>query len=86
MTIDETPVELTTIEFDLLWYLVTRTGQVVSRQDLYRKIYNLDYDGLDRSIDVYISRLRQKLGDDSAIPHYIKTVRGVGYLLVGEKV
>jgi two-component system response regulator RstA len=86
VTIDETPVELTTIEFDLLWYLITRTGQVVSRQDLYRKIYNLDYDGLDRSIDVYISRLRQKLGDDSAIPHYIKTVRGVGYLLVGEKV
>ena len=38
VTIDETPVELTTIEFDLLWYLVTRTGQVVSRQDLYRKI------------------------------------------------
>ena len=86
VTLDEKQVELTTIEFDLLWYLITRTGQVVNRQDLYREIYNLDYDGLDRSIDVYISRLRQKLGDDSAIPHYIKTVRGVGYLLVGEKV
>ena len=78
-------IDLTTVEFDLLWYLVERAGQVVSRQDLYQAIFNYNYDGLDRSIDVYISRLRQKLGDDPAAPHYIKTVRGVGYLLVGEK-
>jgi two-component system response regulator RstA len=76
---------LSTVEFDVLWHLVEHAGQVVSRQDLYRAIYNYDYDGLDRTIDVYISRLRQKLGDDPASPHYIKTVRGVGYLLAGEK-
>lgn len=81
----ESQIDLTTVEFDLLWYLVERSGQVVSRQDLYQAIYNLDYDGLDRSIDVYVSRLRQKLGDEPAAPHFIKTVRGVGYLLVGEK-
>ena len=76
-------IALTTIEFDLLWYLAQRTGQTVSRQDLYQQIFHYDYDGIDRSIDVYISRLRQKLGDDPASPHYIKTVRGVGYLLAG---
>ena len=76
-------IALTTIEFDLLWYLAQRAGQTVSRQDLYQQIFHYDYDGIDRSIDVYISRLRQKLGDDPASPHYIKTVRGVGYLLAG---
>lgn len=76
-------VELTTVEFDLLWYLAERAGEVVSRQDLYRSIYNLDYDGLDRSIDVYVSRLRQKLDDDPTAPRLIKTVRGTGYLLAG---
>ena len=84
-TLGDRAVDLTTVEFDLLWYLASRAGEVVSRQDLYRAIFNYDYDGLDRSVDVYISRLRQKLGDDPAMPHYIKTVRGVGYLLVGEK-
>ena len=84
-TLRDQAIALTTVEFDLLWYLVKHAGQVVNRQDLYQAIYNLDYDGLDRSIDVYISRLRQKLDDDPAVPHYIKTVRGVGYLLVGEK-
>jgi two-component system response regulator RstA len=77
-------VELTTVEFDLLWYLARHAGRIVSRQDLYQAIYNLDYDGLDRGIDMYVSRLRQKLGDETAAPHYIKTVRGVGYLLAGE--
>ena len=78
-------VELTTIEFDLLWYLVNRAGQAVSRQDIYRALFNYDYDGLDRSVDVYISRIRHKLGDDPSESHYIKTVRGVGYLLAGER-
>ncbi|NKB70842.1 MAG: response regulator [Candidatus Latescibacteria bacterium] len=77
-------IELTTVEFDLLLYLTRHQGQVVSRQDLYQAIYHHDYDGLDRSIDVYISRLRQKLGDDPAAPHYLKTVRGVGYLMAGK--
>ena len=78
-------VELTTIEFDLLSYLTSRTGEVVSRQDIYQTLFQYDYDGLDRSVDVYISRLRQKLGDNPGASHYIKTVRGVGYLMAGEK-
>ena len=77
-------IELTTVEFDLLWFLVERAGQVVSRQDIYQALYNYDYDGLDRGVDVYISRIRHKLGDDSGAAHYIKTVRGVGYLMADE--
>ena len=78
-------IELTTTEFDLLFYLTSRSGEVVSRQEIYQALFQYDYDGLDRSVDVYISRLRQKLGDNPAAPHYIKTVRGVGYLMAGEK-
>jgi len=79
------PISVTTVEFDLLWHLASRAGQVVSRQDLYQALYHYDYDGLDRSIDVYVSRLRQKLEDDPASPEFIKTVRGVGYLMAGAR-
>jgi len=78
-------IELTTVEFDLLWYLACNAGTVVSRNDIHMALYNTGYDGFDRSIDVYVSRLRQKLGDSPANPHYLKTVRGVGYLFAGEK-
>ncbi len=78
-------IDLTTTEFDLLWYLATHAGEVVSRQDIYQGLFQYDYDGLDRSVDVYISRLRNRLGDQPSSPHYIKTVRGVGYLMAGEK-
>ena len=78
-------IEQTPTEFDLLSYLTSRAGEVVSRQDIYQTLFQYDYDGLDRSVDVYISRLRQKLGDNPEAPHYIKTVRGVGYLMAGEK-
>ena len=80
----DSELDLTTIEFDLLWYLVGRAGEVVSRQDIYQALFNYDYDGLDRSVDVYVSRIRRKLGDDTSQPHYIKTVRGVGYLMAEE--
>ncbi len=80
----ERVIELTTYEFDLLYYLAIRAGEVVSRQDIYQALFNYDYDGLDRSVDVYISRLRQKLGGDNSTSVSIKTVRSVGYLLVGE--
>lgn len=79
----ERVVDLTTYEFDLLYYLANRAGEVVSRQDIYQALFNYDYDGLDRSVDVYISRLRQKLSGDNAISVSIKTVRSVGYLLSG---
>lgn len=79
---DET-IELTTVEFDLLWYLAGNAGNVVSRNDIHMALYQTGYDGFDRSIDVYVSRLRQKLGDNPSNPRFLKTVRGVGYLLAG---
>jgi two-component system, OmpR family, response regulator RstA len=85
VALDGRQVAITTVEFDLLWFLASRAGQVVSRQELYQAIFHYDYDGLDRSIDVYVSRLRQKLGDDPTAPQFIKTVRGAGYLMAGER-
>lgn len=75
-------VELTTQEFTLLSLLAQRAGQVLSREDIFRATRGLDYDGLDRSIDGRISKLRKKLGDDAQHPKRIKTVWGKGYLLV----
>jgi two-component system response regulator RstA len=75
------PIIFTTVEFDLLWYLARNAGTVVSRNDIHMTIYNREYNGMDRSIDMYISRLRQKLEDDQAAPRLLKTVRGTGYLM-----
>lgn len=74
-------VDLTTAEFDLLYLLAKHVGQALSRSDIYPQIHGMKYDGLDRSIDLRISRLRKKLGDDPAHPQRIKSVRGVGYML-----
>jgi two-component system response regulator RstA len=75
---------LTSIEFDIFNYLMQNSGQVVSRNDIHKVLYNSDYNGFDRSLDIYISRIRQKIGDDPVKPKYLKTVRGVGYLFVGD--
>ncbi|WP_236702532.1 winged helix-turn-helix domain-containing protein [Thalassomonas actiniarum] len=76
------PVELTGQEFDLLWLLASRAGEVQDRNVIYQLVAGREYDGLDRSIDVRVSRLRKKLHDDLKRPFRIKTVRGQGYLLV----
>ncbi len=81
VSIDRANVELTTAEFDLLLYLAKRAGTVVDRKAVYIDLLELPYDGLDRSIDLRVSRLRKKLGDDSSQPTRIKSVRGVGYLM-----
>ncbi|OHX15793.1 DNA-binding response regulator [Chromobacterium amazonense] len=73
-------IELTTAEFDLLWLLATHAGQVLSRDDIMSELRGIGFDGLDRSIDARISRLRRKLGDNPDTPARIKTVRGKGYL------
>jgi two-component system OmpR family response regulator/two-component system response regulator RstA len=75
------PVELTSAEFDLLHFLAQRAGKVVSRAELYESLDGETYDPQDRSIDLRISRLRRKLGDNQSNPTRIKSVRGTGYLL-----
>lgn len=73
-------IELTSTEFDMLQCLIENAGVVLSREALMNKVRGLDFDAFDRTIDVFISRLRQKLGDNTKKPEIIKTVRGVGYL------
>ncbi|MGB7325421.1 MAG: response regulator [Rubripirellula sp.] len=74
-------IELTTAEYDLLYYLALRAGTIVQRKQVYIDLLELPYDGLDRSIDLRISRLRRKLNDDPNHPTRIKSIRGVGYLM-----
>jgi len=73
-------LHLTSIQFDLLWYLMQNAGVTVTRDNLCRVLFDVEYNGIDRAIDVYISRIRRKLNDNPRHPAYIKTVRGVGYL------
>jgi len=73
-------IDLTTAEFDLLWLLARHAGSILSRDDLLQQLRGIGFDGLDRSIDARISRLRKKLGDDPENPTRIKTVRAKGYL------
>jgi DNA-binding response OmpR family regulator len=76
------PLILTALEFDLLWYLARSAGRVLTRDRLLESIAGRDYEVFDRSIDVHISALRRKLGDDARNPQYIKTVRSAGYMLM----
>jgi DNA-binding response OmpR family regulator len=78
------PTELTGIEFDILVALVRRAGRVVPRDALMAEAGRTDVTVSERTVDVHISHLRQKLGDDSRVPRLIKTVRGVGYVLAKE--
>jgi len=80
--LNEAVLALTTLEFDLLLALARAAGRVLSRNQLLNAVAERDHDVFDRSIDVHVSALRRKLGDDSRAPHFIKTVRGVGYLLL----
>lgn len=81
VTLDENEILVTSAEFDLLLLLAENVGKVLSRQEMYPKLYGLKYDGMDRSLDLRVSRLRKKIGDDPNNPERIKSVRGVGYIL-----
>ena len=77
-------IELTSAEFDLLWLLVANAGRILSREEIFIALRGVGYDGQDRSIDVRISRIRPKIGDDPIHPRLIKTIRSKGYLFVPE--
>lgn len=74
---------LTTAEFELLALLVRNRGRVLTRDRILEGTRGLDWESFDRSIDVLVSRLRQKLGDDPKKPSFIRTVRGTGYSFIG---
>ncbi len=77
-------LEFTTQEFELLHFMASNAGRVLSRDDIFNNIRGIEYDGLDRTVDVRISRLRKKLNDDPGHPQRIKTVWGKGYLFVAD--
>jgi len=82
--LDEQTIDLTSAEFDLLWLLSSNAGRVLSREEIFTALRGIEYDGQDRSIDVRVSRIRPKIGDDPLQPKRIKTVRSKGYLFVKE--
>ncbi|HDL6742902.1 TPA: response regulator [Yersinia enterocolitica] len=80
VTLYEQDIPMTTAEFDVLLLLAKDAGKVLSRDQLLLGLKGIDFDGVDRTIDIHISRLRRKLDDDLDIPNRIKTLRSKGYL------
>jgi len=80
VSVDENPIELTAIEFDLLRVLVENRGRVLSREQLLEKVWGAEYFGEQRVVDVHLGHVRQKLGREDLIV----TVRGVGYRFVDD--
>jgi len=81
-SLDDQPLNLTPVEYDLLLALARAKGRVKTREMLLEDIRDRQYEAFDRSIDVHISSLRKKLDDDPKSPRYIRTVRAAGYMLV----
>ena len=78
----DVPLTLTPVEFELLLSLARAKGRVKTRDHLLEEIRDRDYEVFDRSIDVHISALRKKLGDDPKTPRFIRTLRSSGYMLI----
>ncbi len=81
VSIGDKPLRLTALEFDLLVSLLHNAGRVRSREQLLNDVAGRNYDVFDRSIDVHMSSLRRKLGDNPREPRFIRTIRGVGYMM-----
>jgi DNA-binding response OmpR family regulator len=79
---EDKPLELTTAEFDLLWLLASHAGEILTRDQISHSLRGHEWDGAERSIDLSVSRLRKKLGDDGRNPARIRSIRGTGYLWV----
>ena len=82
VTLDGIPVELSRKEFDLLYLLAQRAGEVVTKREILAEVWRQSYGGGDRTVDVHLSWLRRKLGETAAEPRYLHSIRGVGIRLV----
>jgi len=80
-SLDGKPLDLAKREFDLLYYLAVRSGQVVTKRELLTHVWRMPYGGADKTVDVHVSWLRRKLGESAQQPRYLHTVRGVGIKL-----
>lgn len=79
--LDGTALQLTAVEFDLLLSLARAAGRVKTREQLLLEVADRNFEVFDRSIDVHISSIRKKLGDDPKSPRFITTIRSVGYMM-----
>lgn len=79
--LDSVPLQLTAVEFDLLLSLARSAGRVKTREQLLLEVADRNFDIFDRSIDVHISSIRKKLGDDPKSPRFIITIRSAGYMM-----
>ena len=77
-------LDLTTMEFDCLDLLVRNSGQVLDRDQIMESLRGIEWDAYNRSVDITMSRLRQKLKDDPKAPRFIKTIWGTGYMFIGK--
>ena len=77
------PLDLTVKEFELLRVLLSRAGKLVRREELVREVWDENWFGSSKTLDVHVSALRRKLGDDPADPRHIHTIRGVGFRFAG---
>ena len=84
--LDGKDIDLTTMEFEMLALLVKNPGKVFTRSQVMDRIRGLEWEAFDRSVDVLVSRLRQKLNDDPKHPSLIKTIWGMGYKFIGERI
>lgn len=75
-------LELSPKEFDLLYYLAARAGQVISKRELLTEVWQVPYGGADKTIDVHVAWLRRKLGETATAPRYLRSVRGSGIKIV----
>ena len=82
VTLNNEPLDLTSMEFQLLYHLARGAGRIFSREDLLNLFAEKEWNKFDRCVDVHISSLRKKLGDNSRCPTYLKTVRGLGYMFI----
>jgi DNA-binding response OmpR family regulator len=81
-SLDDRALELSPREFDLLYYLTVRVGQVVSKRELLAEVWRVPFGGADKTIDVHIAWLRRKLGETATAPRYLRSVRGSGVKIV----
>lgn len=84
-TLDGEVIDMTTMEFQLLYLMAEKRGRIISREQIMDNLRGIDWSAFDRSVDVAVSRLRQKLKDDPKAPHFIKTIWGTGYMFIGHE-
>ena len=83
-SLDGAPLDLTTNEYNALLLLVRNPGHVLDRDTILQALRGMDSDAFNRSVDITMSRVRQKLGDDPKSPSFIKTIWGTGYMFIGD--